>query len=100
MLVVVDSHSSNSRTLYNEVLQVNPQSHFIHSADDLRPEWLRPRSSERDSLTVEMLEKGNAGADFDPQVLSVGITAGASTPDWVIDEIEARLRQLEPQPAR
>ncbi|MDQ2742165.1 MAG: 4-hydroxy-3-methylbut-2-enyl diphosphate reductase, partial [Chloroflexota bacterium] len=44
--------------------------------------------------------------DLDPAwfdgVHRVGITAGASTPDWVIDEIEARIRgfeALQPAPA-
>jgi 4-hydroxy-3-methylbut-2-enyl diphosphate reductase IspH len=41
-----------------------------------------------------LLEKGNAPAGFDSAALSVGITAGASTPDWVIDEIEAALRAM------
>jgi 4-hydroxy-3-methylbut-2-enyl diphosphate reductase IspH len=31
-------------------------------------------------------------------VEGVGVTAGASTPDYVIEEVEARLRELDPRP--
>lgn len=66
MLVIGDPHSSNSKTLYQKVKQVNPNTYFIHSKDDL----------EGIPLSAEM---------------TVGITAGASTPDWIIDQIERTL---------
>jgi 4-hydroxy-3-methylbut-2-enyl diphosphate reductase len=95
MLVVGDPHSSNSKTLYGEVVQVNPRCYFIASAADIKPGWfagfdpaLKPEPSS------ELLAKGNAPDGFDHCKLAVGITAGASTPDWVVDEIEARLKQI------
>jgi small subunit ribosomal protein S1 len=101
MLVVGDQHSSNSRTLHNEVLAVNPRSYFISSAADIDAAWfhgLNPAA--KAAPTAEMLEKGNAPTGFDPRALAVGITAGASTPDWVIDEIEAALREMKLPEAR
>lgn len=95
MLVVGDQHSSNSRTLHAEVSQVNPRSHFISSAADINPDWFTGFDpADKQVPTPEMLAKGNAPEGFDPAQLSVGITAGASTPDWVIDEIEAALLAL------
>jgi 4-hydroxy-3-methylbut-2-enyl diphosphate reductase len=95
MLVVGDQHSSNSRTLYSEVLAVNPRSHFISTAEDIDPAWFAGFDpAAKGELDPGLLEKGNAPAGYDSARLAVGITAGASTPDWVIDEIEARLRAL------
>ncbi|MDQ3024178.1 MAG: hypothetical protein M3R04_07335, partial [bacterium] len=95
MLVVGDAHSSNSRTLHAEVLAVNPRSYFIADASEIEPAWFEgiDLAGKRD-LDIELLEKGNAPADYNPARLAVGITAGASTPDWVIDEIEQRLHSL------
>jgi 4-hydroxy-3-methylbut-2-enyl diphosphate reductase len=95
MLVVGDAHSSNSRTLHAEVLAVNPRSYFISDAGDIDPGWfsgIDPLAKGEPS--VELREKGNAPADYQPGEPAVGITAGASTPDWVIDEIEQRLNTI------
>ncbi len=103
MLVVGDQHSSNSKTLFGEVQAVNPRSYFIATAEDIDPAWfegLDPAakavavSAAEGQLDAKLLAKGNAPDDFNPGLLSVGITAGASTPDWVIDEIEARLKSF------
>jgi 4-hydroxy-3-methylbut-2-en-1-yl diphosphate reductase len=96
MLVVGDQHSSNSKTLYNEVVQVNPRSYFISTADDIDPAWFeRIDPAAKGRPDAELLSQGNAPEGFDPGRLAVGITAGASTPDWVIDDIEQRLLALE-----
>ncbi|MCC7478094.1 4-hydroxy-3-methylbut-2-enyl diphosphate reductase [bacterium] len=99
MLVVGDPHSSNSKTLFSEVRAVNPRSYFIATAEDIDPAWLSgldPLAKLGGGAGFEpaLLAKGNAPEGFDATRLAVGITAGASTPDWVIDEIEARLRSL------
>jgi 4-hydroxy-3-methylbut-2-enyl diphosphate reductase len=95
MLVVGDAHSSNSRTLHAEVLAVNPRSYFISDASDIDPAWFAEVDpAGKGTPAPELREKGNAPADYDPARLAVGITAGASTPDWVIDEIEQRLHSL------
>ena len=63
MLVVGGPDSNNSQKLYDICKDVpNSRSHFIQTYEDLQNEW------------------------FD-SVDSVGITAGASTPDFVIDAV-------------
>lgn len=95
MLVVGDPHSSNSRTLHAEVLAVNPRSYFISDAGDIDPAWFADVDPAAKGEPVpELREKGNAPSDYDPRQLAVGITAGASTPDWVIDEIEQQLHTI------
>jgi 4-hydroxy-3-methylbut-2-enyl diphosphate reductase len=68
VLVVGGKHSANTRHLW-EICQRSRPSHLVQGPEDLDPAWL-------------------AG------VGCVGITAGASTPDYVIAEVEARLQEL------
>jgi 4-hydroxy-3-methylbut-2-enyl diphosphate reductase len=76
ILVVGDAHSSNSRRLLEVCREENPRSHFLSRAAEIDPSWFPPAGDER----------------WEPLV--VGITAGASTPDWTIEEIAAQVRQL------
>jgi 4-hydroxy-3-methylbut-2-enyl diphosphate reductase len=73
VLVVGGKHSANTRHLHAICARGKP-SYLIQGADGIDPAWL-------------------AGATC------VGITAGASTPDYVIDEVENRLQVLAPSPA-
>jgi 4-hydroxy-3-methylbut-2-enyl diphosphate reductase len=57
----------------NNTRELCARIHHVQTAEDLRDEWL-------------------AGAE------TVGITAGTSTPDTVIDEVETRLRQKHGAP--
>ncbi len=66
ILVIGGKHSANTRHLWEITSRFKP-SHLIQGADDIRPEWLEG-------------------------VRCVGLTAGASTPDSVVDEVEAFLR--------
>jgi len=68
VLIVGGKHSANTRHLW-EICQRSRPSHLVQGPEDLDPAWL-------------------AG------VGCVGITAGASTPDYVIAEVEARLQEL------
>ncbi len=68
VLVIGGKHSANTRHLHDICARHRP-SHLIQGADDIDPAWL-------------------AGVEC------VGITAGASTPDYVIDEVERRLEEL------
>ena len=68
VLVVGGRHSANTRHLHEICAAIKP-AYLIQGADDVDPAWL-------------------AG------VRGVGITAGASTPDYAIAEVEARLREL------
>jgi len=76
ILVVGDAHSSNSRRLLEVCREENPRSHFLSCAGEIDPSWFPP------------------GGDKRWEALEVGITAGASTPDWTIDGIAAKVREL------
>ena len=62
VLVIGGKQSANTRHLWEICRELKP-SHLIQGPEDLRAEWLE-------------------GVD------TVGVTAGASTPDYVIDEVE------------
>ena len=70
MLIIGGKNSSNTTKLYQISKSVNSNSYHIESKDEIKLEWF------------ENVEK-------------VGITAGASTPQWVIDEVVDYLRSLE-----
>jgi 4-hydroxy-3-methylbut-2-enyl diphosphate reductase len=73
ILVVGGKRSANTRHLWELCARHKP-SHWIQGPADLRPEWFE-------------------GA------VTVGVTAGASTPDYVIDEVEAALSAPAPAAA-
>ncbi|MGA9752450.1 MAG: 4-hydroxy-3-methylbut-2-enyl diphosphate reductase [Acidobacteriota bacterium] len=68
ILVVGGRHSANTRHLY-EICHQLKRSYLIQGAADLAREWFL-------------------------DISGVGITAGASTPDYVIEEVEERLRAM------
>ena len=74
VLIVGGKHSANTRHLWEICQRIRP-SHLVQGPEDVDPAWL-------------------AG------VGCVGITAGASTPDYVIAEVEARLHELAAAPPR
>jgi 4-hydroxy-3-methylbut-2-en-1-yl diphosphate reductase len=69
VVVVGGAHSNNTRELAATCRSHCSRVFHVQTADDLRAEWFR-------------------GARV------AGITAGTSTPDAVIDEVEARMRML------
>ena len=72
VLVIGGKQSANTRHLWEICRELKP-SHLIQGPQDLDDEW------------------------FDG-VGTVGITAGASTPDYVIDEVEAAILQRRVSP--
>ena len=70
MVVIGDAMSSNSAALYRIALRECPRTCFVSSADELDPEFF-------------------SGAG------TVGITAGASTPDCIIKEVVSRMSEIE-----
>jgi 4-hydroxy-3-methylbut-2-enyl diphosphate reductase len=70
VLVVGGRESANTRRLVEVVCETGVPAHAIEAACDLDPRWLD-------------------GVD------RVGVTAGASTPDWAIEEVLGRMRQIE-----
>ena len=70
VIVIGGANSNNTRELVTTCSRYCSQVHHVQTESDLRPEWFRD-------------------ADV------VGITAGTSTPDPVIDAIEERIRELD-----
>jgi 4-hydroxy-3-methylbut-2-enyl diphosphate reductase len=68
IVVIGGKKSANTKHLW-EICRESKPSYLVQGADDLEPDWF-------------------AGAKV------VGVTAGASTPDYVIDEVEERIASL------
>ncbi len=69
MLVIGGFNSANTSRLAHICREIQPASHHLETADDVRRDWFL-----------------GAGR--------VGITAGASTPRWLIDEVVNRVVEL------
>ena len=74
VIVVGGASSNNTRELVKTCALYCPRVHHVQTGADLRPEWF-------------------LGAEI------VGVTAGTSTPDEVIESVEARIRQIQPAEA-
>lgn len=68
MVVVGGFHSSNTKKLV-ELSKGYVESYHVETADDLKQEWFQGKER-------------------------VGITAGASTPDWIINEVYHRIEKF------
>jgi len=69
MLVIGGFNSANTTRLAQICREIQPSTHHVETADQIEAKWF-------------------AGAE------SVGITAGASTPRWIIDEVVERVGAL------
>jgi 4-hydroxy-3-methylbut-2-enyl diphosphate reductase len=69
MLVIGGFNSANTNRLAQICLEIQPRTHHVETAEQIEPAWF-------------------AG------VSTVGITAGASTPRWIIDEVMERVGLL------
>jgi 4-hydroxy-3-methylbut-2-enyl diphosphate reductase len=67
VIVIGGTHSNNTRELVKTCARHCARVHHVQTADDLRPEWFQEEDT-------------------------VGLTAGTSTPDEVIHQLEARLQ--------
>ncbi len=67
MIVVGGKHSSNTKRLA-EVCQGIVTTYYIETAEELRKNWFRG-------------------------IKKIGLTAGASTPDWIIKEVKTKLKE-------
>lgn len=70
MLVVGDQMSSNTATLKRECAETGVITYQIQNASEIEPDWLK-------------------------RVSRAGITAGASTPDWIIKEVLDKMAEYE-----
>jgi len=69
MLVVGGRNSANTTRLASLCRQEGKPAYHIEVADEIRPEWLEG-------------------------ITSIGVTAGASTPDWVVEGVFEKLRAI------
>jgi len=69
VIVIGSRASANTRRLYEIAKNLNPRSHWIQSARDLKKSWFE-------------------------DVKTVGVTAGASTPDATTQQVVRALRRL------
>jgi 4-hydroxy-3-methylbut-2-enyl diphosphate reductase len=72
VIVIGGANSNNTRELVNTCRHECSRVHHVQTDLDLRPEWFR-------------------------EAQTVGITAGTSTPDDVIDRVDQRIRELADQ---
>jgi Penicillin tolerance protein len=68
MIIIGSKTSANTKRLYEIAKSLNRKSHWVSSGKDLRAGWFK-------------------------NAVSVGVTAGASTPDYTTDEVIRRIRQ-------
>ena len=70
MIVVGGRNSANTRHLAEVCRKAGAQTYHVETASELEPEWFTG-------------------------VKIAGITAGASTPDWIIEEVKQRMENME-----
>ena len=73
MVIIGSFTSANSKRLTQLSLEINKNTYQVNSAKDVDPSWFE-------------------GAE------KVGISAGASTPDYLIDQVDQKIKQLSPEP--
>lgn len=69
ILFVSGKKSSNGKVLYNECLKFNEKSYLIEGSSEVNPDWLS-------------------------NVTSIGICGATSTPKWLMEEVEQKIREL------
>lgn len=70
MLVVGGRNSANTRRLWELCREAGTDAYHIETADELEPDWFEGKKE-------------------------VGVTGGASTPQWIIDEVVAAVEAIE-----
>jgi 4-hydroxy-3-methylbut-2-enyl diphosphate reductase len=70
ILFVCGKKSSNGKVLFNECLQVNPNSHLIEDPQEIRPEWL-------------------------DGIETVGICGATSTPKWLMEQARDAILKMQ-----
>lgn len=69
VIVIGGKNSSNSKELYAKCKELGVESHFIQSEWQLQKEWFNGKGK-------------------------IGITAGASTPDYLIDDVVKKIKEI------
>ncbi len=69
VLFVSGAKSSNGKVLYGHCLNVNPRTHLVSNASEVRPEWFE-------------------GAE------TVGVCGATSTPRWLMEQVREHVQQI------
>jgi len=69
ILVVGSRTSANTNRLYEIGLKINPETHLISTSREIKKDWFKNKKS-------------------------VGLTAGASTPDWIINQVVQKVEEI------
>ncbi len=69
VLIIGSFISANTKQLYQISLKINPKTFFVETAKDLKKEWFK-------------------------NIKNIGIGAGASIPDWIINEAIKKIKNL------
>lgn len=70
MIIVGGKHSGNTQRLAQISKALNPNTYHIETADELEAQWFINKDK-------------------------IGISAGASTPDWIIDEVVRKIKEIK-----
>lgn len=70
IVFVSGANSSNGKFLYSCCKEENPRSYFVSHANELKQEWFAGTSS-------------------------IGISGATSTPQWLMEEVQSRIMELE-----
>jgi len=70
MIIIGGKHSSNTKQLFNICKENCPSSYLIENAKELKKEWFKDKKV-------------------------CGITAGASTPNWIIEEVIENIKKIQ-----
>ncbi|MEK6892405.1 MAG: 4-hydroxy-3-methylbut-2-enyl diphosphate reductase, partial [Nanoarchaeota archaeon] len=62
-------NSSNSKELYAKCKEIGVESHFIQVSEQINPKWFEGKEK-------------------------IGVTAGASTPDYLIWEVVNKIKEM------
>ncbi len=69
MIIIGGKNSGNTTRLYRIAKSLNPNSHHIETEEELKEEWFE-------------------------NAKRVGVSAGASTPKWIIERVVNRIREI------
>ena len=69
VLIIGSTTSANTKRLYQISSKINPRTFFVETAKDLKREWFE-------------------------NIKNVGIGAGASSPDWIINGVIKKIKTL------
>ena len=80
VMIVVGGRNSANTTKLSKLCEKKCKTYHIETAQEISPNWF-------------------SDAGKDTKSLRVGVTAGASTPDWIIKDVEKSLKDFDAQKA-